>query len=35
MYSGCVCIVNAVSYRELEVLVLGLLDAGKRGKKFL
>jgi uncharacterized protein YgbK (DUF1537 family) len=35
LHSGCVCIVNAVSYRDLEVFVLGLLEAEKRGKKFL
>ncbi len=30
-----VCVVNAVSYRDLEVFVLGLLAAEKRGKVFL
>lgn len=29
------CIVNAVSYRDLEVLVCGLLKAGERGRHFL
>lgn len=32
---GAVCIANAVSYRDLEVLVLGLLAAEARGKRFL
>ena len=35
MKSGCVCIVNAVSYRDLEVFVAGLLEAEMHGKKFL
>ncbi len=29
------CIVNAVSYRDMEVLVSGLLDARENGKRFL
>lgn len=29
------CIVNAVSYRDVEVLVIGLLQAGERGRHFL
>lgn len=33
--NGSICIVNAVSYRDLEVLVMGLLRAEKSGKKFL
>jgi uncharacterized protein YgbK (DUF1537 family) len=32
---GAVCIVNAASYRDLEVVVAGLLDAEARGKRFL
>ncbi len=32
---GSVCIVNAASYRDLEVFVLGLLDAEARGRRFL
>jgi uncharacterized protein YgbK (DUF1537 family) len=32
---GCVCIVNAVSYRDLEVFVLGLLDAEAQGRRYL
>jgi uncharacterized protein YgbK (DUF1537 family) len=32
---GQTCIVNAVSYRDLEVLVMGLLLAEKAGKSFL
>jgi uncharacterized protein YgbK (DUF1537 family) len=32
---GRVCVVNAASYRDLEVFVLGLLAAEARGKKFL
>ncbi|WP_461128271.1 four-carbon acid sugar kinase family protein [Spirosoma aerophilum] len=35
MKDGAVCIVNAVSYRDLEVVVMGLLAAEKGGKKFL
>ena len=33
--SGCVCAVNAASYRDLEVFVAGLLDAEACGKNFL
>jgi len=33
--NGTVCIVNAVSYRDLEVLVLALLKAEKSGKRFI
>jgi uncharacterized protein YgbK (DUF1537 family) len=32
---GSVCIANAASYRDVEVLVLGLLDAEARGRRFL
>jgi uncharacterized protein YgbK (DUF1537 family) len=32
---GAVCVVNAVSYRDLEVVVAGLLEAEARGKRFL
>jgi len=32
---GCVCAANAVCYRDLEVLTLGLLTAEGRGKRFL
>jgi len=32
---GQVCVVNAVSYRDLEVFVAGLLDAESRGKRFI
>jgi len=32
---GQVCIVNAVTYRDLEVFVKGLLDAEAHGKRFL
>lgn len=32
---GGVCVVNAVSYRDLEVFVLGLLDAEAAGRRFL
>lgn len=32
---GCVCIVNAAGYRDLEVFTLGLLEAEARGKRFL
>ncbi|GAB4021797.1 four-carbon acid sugar kinase family protein [Spirosoma migulaei] len=32
---GSVCIINAASYRDLEVAVMGLLVAEKSGKKFL
>ena len=30
-----ICVVDAVSYRDLEVFVLGLLDAERQGKQFL
>jgi len=33
--SGSYCIVNAVSYRDLEVFVAGLLDAEAAGKRFI
>lgn len=33
--AGTVCIVNAVSYRDLEVVVMGLMLAEKLGKQFL
>ena len=32
---GSICIVNAISYRDLEVVVMGLLLAEESGKKFL
>ena len=32
---GAVCIVNAISYRDLEVVVAGLLTAEGQGKRFL
>jgi uncharacterized protein YgbK (DUF1537 family) len=32
---GSVCAANAVTYRDLEVLVLGLLEAEARGKRYL
>ncbi len=32
---GQVCVVNAVSYRDLEVFVLGLLSAESHGRRFL
>jgi uncharacterized protein YgbK (DUF1537 family) len=32
---GAICIVNAVSYRDLEVVVAGLLAAEARGKRLL
>ncbi len=32
---GSVCIVNAASYRDLEVFVLGLLEAESAGKRYL
>lgn len=32
---GAHCVVNAASYRDLEVFVRGLLEAEARGKKFL
>jgi uncharacterized protein YgbK (DUF1537 family) len=34
-FPGQVCIVNAVSYKDLEVLVTGLLEAEKLGQKFI
>lgn len=33
--NGSVCIINAASYRDLEVFVLGLLQAEAEGKRFL
>ncbi|QHV99035.1 four-carbon acid sugar kinase family protein [Spirosoma endbachense] len=33
--NGSICIVNAASYRDLEVVVMGLILAEKSGKKFL
>ena len=35
LQSGSICVVDAVSYRDLEVFMLGLLDAEAQGKKFL
>jgi uncharacterized protein YgbK (DUF1537 family) len=35
LQGGSVCVVNAASYRDLEVFILGLLEAEARGKKFL
>jgi uncharacterized protein YgbK (DUF1537 family) len=35
LQGGQICVVNAASYRDLEVLVLGLLDAEAMGKRFL
>ena len=35
MAPGRVAIINAVSYRDIEVATLGLLDAQERGKRFL
>jgi uncharacterized protein YgbK (DUF1537 family) len=32
---GGICVVNAASYRDLEVFVAGLLEAEARGKRFL
>ena len=32
---GTACVINAVSYRDLEVFVLGLLQAESRGHRFL
>ncbi|WP_020605078.1 four-carbon acid sugar kinase family protein [Spirosoma spitsbergense] len=32
---GSVCVVNAASYRDLEVVVMGLMQAEKAGKLFL
>jgi uncharacterized protein YgbK (DUF1537 family) len=33
--SGQVCVVNAASYRDLEIFVLGLLSAEAKGRSFL
>ena len=33
--NGAVCVVNAASYRDLEVFIAGLLDAEAQGKHFL
>ncbi|MGD2270844.1 MAG: four-carbon acid sugar kinase family protein [Desulfobacterales bacterium] len=35
LQGGCVCVVNAASYRDLEVFTTGLLDAEAHGKHFL
>ena len=35
LQGGCVCVVNAASYRDLEVFIAGLLDAEAYGKRFL
>jgi uncharacterized protein YgbK (DUF1537 family) len=35
LQGGNVCVVNAASYRDLEVFILGLLAAEARGKQFL
>jgi uncharacterized protein YgbK (DUF1537 family) len=35
LHNGKYCVVNAASYRDLEVFVQGLLAAEARGKKFL
>ncbi len=35
MEPGRVALINAVSYRDIEVATLGLLDAQERGKRFL
>ena len=35
LQDGCVCVVNAASYRDLEVFTAGLLDAEAHGKRFL
>jgi uncharacterized protein YgbK (DUF1537 family) len=32
---GATCVINAASYRDMEVFVLGLLEAEARGKRFL
>ncbi len=32
---GTICVVNAASYRDLEVLVAGLLDAESQGRRYL
>lgn len=34
-HEGTICLINAVSYRDLEVVVMGLMGAEKCGKKFL
>lgn len=33
--ANALCVVNAASYRDLEVLVLGLLEAEARGRRYL
>lgn len=35
LYSNSACVVNAVSYRDLEVFVKGLLNAERLGRRFL
>jgi uncharacterized protein YgbK (DUF1537 family) len=35
LQSGSICVVDAVSYRDLEVFILGLLTAEEQGKQFL
>ncbi|UCH22158.1 MAG: hypothetical protein JSU83_02625 [Deltaproteobacteria bacterium] len=35
LQGGCVCVVNAASYRDLEVFIAGLLDVEAYGKRFL
>ena len=35
LQNGRVCVVNAAGYRDLEVFVLGLLNAERQGKTFL
>jgi hypothetical protein len=32
---GSICVVDAVSYRDLGVFILGLLNAEEQGKRFL
>ena len=32
---GAPCVINAASYRDMEVFVLGLLEAEEKGKRFL
>ena len=32
---GCVCVVNAADYRDMEVVTLGLLAAQRKGQRFL
>ena len=32
---GCVCVVNAAAYRDLEVLVAAIRAAGQQGRRFL